>query len=69
MYLDTMTILRDNKLGGDARIEGTRIGVYHICQYRDAGYSIQEIADEYELAVEEVKEAVEYARHHDVDLD
>ena len=64
-----MAIVRDDELGGDARIDGTRIGVYHIMQYRDAGYSIPDIADEFSLTVEEVEEAVEYAQHHDVSCD
>lgn len=38
-------------------------------QYRDAGYSKQEMADESDLDEEEVEEAAEYAQHHDVSLD
>jgi uncharacterized protein (DUF433 family) len=64
-----MAIVQDDELGGDARIDGTRIGVYHIMQYRDAGYSISDIADEFSLNVEEVEEAVQYAQHHDVRCD
>jgi uncharacterized protein (DUF433 family) len=64
-----MAIVRDDLLGGDARIEGTRIGVYHVLQYRDSGYSIQDIADEFGLEVEEGEEAVEYAKEHDVSRD
>jgi uncharacterized protein (DUF433 family) len=64
-----MAIVCDDELGGDARIDGTRIGANHVVQFHDAGYSIQEIADEFDLELEEVEEAIEYAQKHDVRRD
>lgn len=61
-----MTITKDDEMGGAARIEGHRIAVYHVVQYRDAGYSPQDIADEFDLDIAEVREAVEYAEEHGV---
>lgn len=64
-----MTIVTDEQMGGDARIDGTRIAVYHIVQYRDAGYEPEEIADEFHLDREQVIKALEYADAHDVRAD
>lgn len=56
-----MVIVEDEEMGGDARIEGTRIAVYHVMDYVEAGYSPEEIADEFGLDVYEIEAAVEYA--------
>lgn len=61
-----MTIVEDYETGGAARVEGHWIAVYHVVQYRDAGFSPEEIAAEFDLAVDEVDEALEYAGEHDV---
>ena len=61
-----MTIVTDEEMGGEPRIEGHRIAVYHIMQYDDAGYEAAEIAEDFDLSVEEVREALEYAERHDV---
>jgi uncharacterized protein (DUF433 family) len=63
-----MGIVEDSEMGGDARIEGHRIGVYHIQQFADAGFSLEEIADEFDLLVDEVEEALEYASENDVSI-
>jgi len=62
-----MTIVTDSEMGGDARIKGTRIAVYHIVQYSEAGFTRNEIADEFEIEREEVDEALNYAKEHDID--
>lgn len=56
-----MTIVTDSEMGGDARIAGHRIAVYHIVQFHDAGFSPSEIADEFDLNRVEVREALAYA--------
>src|SRR3989338_6143938 len=48
-------------VGGKARIDGTRIRVIDIIQdYEGLGYSIEEIADSYNLRVIDVLEALKY---------
>lgn len=59
-----MTIVTDDKLGGEARVEGTRIGVYHIVQYHRGGETVEEIAAEFELEESTVERALEYAENH-----
>lgn len=59
-----MPIVTDDAMGGDARIAGHRIAVYYIVQFREAGFEPEEIADEYGLDVDEVKEALDYADRH-----
>jgi uncharacterized protein (DUF433 family) len=56
-----MTIVQDSEMGGDASIEGYRIAVYHIVQYREAGFSPEEIAAQFNLDVEDVKGALDLA--------
>ena len=41
-----MSIIEDEEMGGDARIEGHRIAVYHIMSYIDAGFEPEVIAEE-----------------------
>ena len=59
-----MAIVSDSEMGGDARIEGHRIAVYHIVQYDERGYDANEIAEDFSLEVAEVREALEYADEH-----
>lgn len=48
-------------LGGRPRIEGTRIGVLHIHEMvREAGYSVEETAEQLEISVEDVENALEF---------
>lgn len=52
-------------LGGDPRIDGTRIGVFHVYQrYVDGGESPERIADGYDVSVAEVHAALAYAFHN-----
>ena len=49
-------------LGGDPRIEGHRIGVYHVYQrYVEGDDTPEEIATAYEISVAEVHTALAYA--------
>ena len=63
-----MTIVLDEEMGVDARLEGHRIAVYHIVQYRDSGYSVDEISDEFDIDVELVEAALEYASNNTDDV-
>lgn len=54
-------IVRDDKMGGDARLKGHRIAVYHVVQYRESGFSPEEIAAEFGLDIGDVEVALEYA--------
>jgi len=56
-----MTIIEDSEMAGDARIEGHRIAVYHIVQFWDSGFSEEEIAEEFDLDVTDVEDALDYA--------
>lgn len=59
-----MTIVTDDAMGGDARLAGHRIAVYHIVQFREAGFEPEEIAEEYDLDVGQVRAALDYAERH-----
>jgi uncharacterized protein (DUF433 family) len=49
-------------LGGDPRIDGHRIGVYHVYQrYVEGGETPEEIATSYGITVAEVHAALAYA--------
>jgi uncharacterized protein (DUF433 family) len=52
----------DDVLGGDPRIEGHRIGVYHVYQrYVEGDESPEAIATSYDISVAEVHAALAYA--------
>lgn len=52
----------EDVLGGDPRIEGHRIGVYHIYQrYVEGNETPEEIATSYDISVAEVHAALAYA--------
>jgi uncharacterized protein (DUF433 family) len=55
-----MTISRDEEiLGGEPRIEGTRVGVRHVAaRVIDAGQSPAHVADQLELSLSTVYEAL-----------
>lgn len=57
-----MTVTRDaDILGGEPRIEGTRIGVRHVAgNVVDGGYSPAYVADQLDIALTEVYEALAY---------
>jgi uncharacterized protein (DUF433 family) len=52
-------------LGGEPRIDGTRIGVRHIANYViKAGYPPAYVADQLDVAISEVYEALAYYDEH-----
>ena len=51
------------KMGGKPVIRGTRITVERILELLEEGYTPREIAEELGITVEDVRAAVEYARH------
>jgi uncharacterized protein (DUF433 family) len=57
-----MTITRDDDiLGGEPRVDGTRIGVRHIsARVVDGGRSPAHIADQFDLSLSAVYEALSY---------
>lgn len=57
-----MTITSDEGiLGGEPRIEGTRVGVRHVTEkVIDGGYSPAYVADQLELSLAAVYEALSY---------
>lgn len=61
-----MAIVRDeNILGGDPRIEGTRIGVLHVYELVVEGdHSPADIADQLDLSLGQVYEALAYYYNH-----
>lgn len=55
-------VTTDGVLGGDPRLEGRRIGVYHIYQrYVDGDETPEEIAASYGISIAEVHTALAYA--------
>lgn len=48
-------------LGGDPRLEGTRIGVIHVFRRYEAGESPEVIAADYDVSVADVHNALAYA--------
>lgn len=57
-----MTITRDDDvLGGEPRIDGTRIGVRHIgARVVDRGQSPAHVADQFDVSLADVYEALSY---------
>lgn len=52
----------EDVLGGDPRIEGRRIGVYHVYKrYVDGGETVESIATSFDVSVAEVHVALAYA--------
>lgn len=55
-------VTTDGVLGGDPRIEGHRIGVYHVYQrYVEGDESPEAIASSYDISVADVHAALAYA--------
>lgn len=55
-------VTTDDVLGGDPRIEGHRIGVYHVYQrYVEGDETPEEIATSYGISIAEVHVALAYA--------
>jgi uncharacterized protein (DUF433 family) len=61
-----MTIVRDPEiLGGEPRIEGTRIGVRHVAaRVIDTGRSPAYVADQFDLSLAEMYDALSYYYAH-----
>lgn len=61
-----MTITRDEDvLGGEPRIDGTRIGVRHIAaRVIDGGQTPAAVADQFDLSLSAVYEALSYYYDH-----
>lgn len=57
-----MTIVRDEDvLGGEPRVEGTRVGVRHVAALAvDGGRSPAYVADQFDLSLAEVHQALSY---------
>ena len=62
MQQRAMTIVHDDDiLGGEPRVEGTRVGVRHIAaRVIDAGQSPAYVADQLDLTIADVYEAMAY---------
>jgi uncharacterized protein (DUF433 family) len=57
-------------LGGKPRIDGRRISVQHVAVLHDhLGYSVDEIATEFELTLAEVYSALAYYHDHRDEID
>ncbi|MFB6151844.1 MAG: DUF433 domain-containing protein [Haloarculaceae archaeon] len=55
-------VTTEDVLGGDPRIEGRRIGVYHVYRrYVEGGDTPEKIATSYDIPVAEVHAALAYA--------
>lgn len=64
-------IVQDDLLGGEPRIKGHRIGVFHVWVHYRVGTTIEEIAEEVypHLHLEQVEAAVAYANNHPQTMD
>ncbi|PSG98922.1 MAG: hypothetical protein BRC29_02215 [Nanohaloarchaea archaeon SW_7_43_1] len=54
----------EDNLGGEPRLKDTRIGVSHIVQYYENGWSIDKISRELELEPLQVVKALEFYYRH-----
>ena len=54
----------EDTLGGEPRVEGTRIGVSHIVQYYESDWSIDKVSRELNLEPLEVLKALKYYYKH-----
>ena len=55
----------DDVLGGDPRIEGTRVGVLHVYELVvGGGHSAADVADQLDLSLGEVYSALAYYHEH-----
>lgn len=57
---DPSIISSEEILGGEPRIEETRIGVSHVVQYYEKGWNVEKISRELNLEPIEVIKALEY---------
>jgi uncharacterized protein (DUF433 family) len=67
---DTHVVKSDGILGGKARIDGTRIPVWLLVQYRNLGMSDSELLHSYpSLKPEDLNDAWLYYHHHKLEID
>lgn len=61
-----MTIVRtDDVLGGEPRLDGTRVGVRHVAaRVIDAGRTPAQVADQFDVSLADVYEALSYYYAH-----
>lgn len=59
-----MIIETKNTCGGHPRIDGTRIEVFNIIGCLADGMRIEEIAEDYNLTVQQVKESIDWTREY-----
>lgn len=58
-------IVKDEKMGGAARLEGTRVRVMDIVKkYEVLNYSPEEISQAFDVSVKDVFEALSYYQDH-----
>ena len=60
------TIVQDERLGGEPRLKGHRISVFHTWTHYRRGKTSEDIAEEVypHLRTEQIETAIEYANHH-----
>lgn len=57
-------VITKDTCGGHPRIAGRRIEVFVILGYLAEGMTIKEIAEQYKLTEQQVKEAIEWAKDY-----
>ena len=56
-------------LGGDPRLDGTRIGIIHIKERLDAGDDVAQIATDYDIDLADVYHALAYYYDNPAEMD
>lgn len=64
-----MTIVQDDKMAGEPRLEGRRITVLTVVTFIEDFGSINEAAEELRIPEEEVRDALEWARGHPEEME
>lgn len=59
-----MIVETKNTCGGHPRIDGTRVEVFNIIGCLSEGLTIEEIAEDYKLTIEQVREAIVWTREY-----
>ena len=57
-----MIVSTENTCGGHPRIDSTRIEVFTILQCLSEGITLNEIAEDYNISVEQVKESITWTK-------
>lgn len=55
-----MVVITKNTCGGHPRIDGTRVEVFNIINCLANGESIEQIAEDYRLTYDEVKDSIKW---------